>query len=107
MRRSRDRVPPLRSSDQGGWGMIRTRSRLLALTLLSGLAFGQVVFAQAPGGAAGGKMYTNKQQFRLPFNLGDADRLKLREVQLYARCGSESWTCKETAAPTQTYFTFR
>jgi hypothetical protein len=52
-------------------------------------------------------MYTNKQQFRLPFNLDERDRQRLREIQLYVKYGSDGWACRETAPPTQRYFTFR
>src|SRR5207244_12281100 len=76
----------------------------LAGVLLAGVA----VRAQAPGGVPPAKMqYTNRQQFRLKIDLGDADRQKLREVQLYVKGGSEPWGCKETAPPTQTHFSFK
>jgi hypothetical protein len=52
-------------------------------------------------------MYTNKQQFRLPFNLEERDRQRLREIQLYVKCGTDGWACRETAPPSQKYFTFR
>jgi hypothetical protein len=62
--------------------------------------------AQAP--AAPGKIqFTNKQQFRLKIDLPEADRQKLKEVQLYVRGGNSDWACKETAAPNQTHFNFR
>jgi hypothetical protein len=58
--------------------------------------------------AAPAKMqFTNKQQFRLKIDLGDADRQRLREVQLYVKGGSDGWACKETARPDKDFFTFR
>jgi hypothetical protein len=51
--------------------------------------------------------FTNKQQFRLKIDLGDAERQRLREVQLYVKGGQEGWTCKETAEPNKDFFTFR
>ncbi|HJT77088.1 MAG TPA: hypothetical protein VJ739_07770, partial [Gemmataceae bacterium] len=56
--------------------------------------------------AAPTKMYTNKQQFRLPFNLDERERQKLREIQLYVKYGDEGWACRETAQPSQRAFTF-
>lgn len=87
--------------------MISRAKRLLALAVLSGLGWTVAAQAQGPAPAAGGKMYTNKQQFRLPFNLGEDDRQKLREVRLYVKGPGESWVCKETTPPTQSYFSFR
>ncbi len=63
--------------------------------------------SQTQLGNEGGKTYTNKLQFRLPFDLSDSEASGLREVMLYAKYGAESWTWKETAAPTQKHFTFQ
>jgi hypothetical protein len=52
-------------------------------------------------------MYTGKPQFRLPFNLDDRERQRLREIQLFVRYNTEAWTMKETAPATQKAFTFR
>src|SRR5262249_2437063 len=38
---------------------------------------------------------------------GDADRQRLREVQLYVKGGNDGWACKETAPPNKEFFTFR
>jgi hypothetical protein len=82
------------------------RVGVFALALAVGLIVREAGRAQPPGPAAGGKMYTNKQQFRLPFNMSDSDRAKLREVQLYVKSGDEGWQCKEIGQPTQTHFSF-
>ena len=57
--------------------MISRTKRLLALAVLSGLGLSGVAWAQGGPGVTGGKMYTNKQQFRLPFNLEDRERQRL------------------------------
>jgi uncharacterized repeat protein (TIGR01451 family) len=78
------------------------------LAVLAGLGLGgSAVHAQAPSGSAPRKMYTNKMRFRLPFNLDERERQRLREIQLYVRYNAESWTMKETAPPTQKAFTFK
>jgi hypothetical protein len=53
------------------------------------------------------KVYTRFAQFRLPFILDDADRALLREVLLFVKAGDEAWAHKDSAAPTQTHFSFR
>jgi hypothetical protein len=83
------------------------RVGLFALALAVGLTIRQAGRAQPSAPAPGGKMYTNKQQFRLPFNMSDSDRAKLREVQLYVKAGDEGWTCKEIGQPNQTHFSFK
>src|SRR5262249_51306931 len=87
--------------------MISRTKRLLALAVLSALGLSGSAWAQAGPGVTGGKMYTNKQQFRLPFNLDEKDRQRLREVQLHVKGPNEAWTCKETTSPNQSHFTFR
>jgi hypothetical protein len=78
------------------------------LALLAGWTLGGLaVHAQAPTGTAPSKMFTNKQQFRLPFNLDERERQRLREIQLYVKYNGDTWTCKETAGPMQKAFTFR
>lgn len=87
---------------------MKTLRRVGALALLAGLTLGGLTArAQGPGGMAPAKMFTNKQQFRLPFNLDDRERQRLREIQLFVRYNGEAWACKETAAPTMKAFTFR
>jgi hypothetical protein len=86
--------------------MLAKRVGFFALALAVGLTIQQTGRAQPNGPAAGGKMYTNKQQFRLPFNMSDSDRAKLREVQLYVKSGDEGWAIKEIGQPTQTHFSF-
>jgi hypothetical protein len=79
-----------------------------ALALLAGCTLGGLAArAQAPAVTAPSKMYTNKQQFRLPFNLDDRERARLRDIQLFVRYNGDSWTCKETAPPAQKAFTYR
>ena len=78
------------------------------LAVLAGISLGNLAaHAQAPPGSAPSKMYTNKPQFRLPFNLDDRERQRLREIQLYVRYDNDSWAMKETAPPMQKAFTFR
>ncbi len=62
---------------------------------------------QAPAEQGPRKIYTRVPQFRLPFNLEEVDRAKIREVLLYVKAGNEPWAHKDTATPVQTYFTFR
>lgn len=87
--------------------MVVRAKKLLTLAVLSGL--GLVGFARAQGVPAvtDGKMYTNKQQFRLPFHLEEKERQRLREVQLYVKGPNEPWAFKETTLPTQAQFIFR
>jgi hypothetical protein len=84
--------------------LLRHGLTLLAVWAGLGLA-GSAVRAQAP--AAPSKMYTGKPQFRLPFNLDDRERQRLREIQLYVRYNNDGWAMKETAPATQKAFTFR
>lgn len=87
---------------------MKTLRGLGALALLAGLTLGGLTArAQTSSGTAPGKMFTNKQQFRLPFNLDDRERQRLREIQLFVKYNGDGWTCKETALPTQKAFTFR
>src|SRR5690242_5035376 len=96
-------------NERGRGGDMKTLLRCGAglLAVLAGISLGGLAaHAQAPSGPAPGKMYTNKQQFRLPFNLDERERQRLREIQLYVRFNSESWSMKETAPATQKAFTF-
>jgi hypothetical protein len=84
---------------------------ILSLVLVSG---GQAQTSGDPGAARGGQpsspgklQYTNKPQFRLKIDLGDADRSRLREVQLWVKSGAEPWVMKDAAPPAQTHFSFR
>jgi hypothetical protein len=91
---------------------MKTLGGVTALVIVSGLTLGSLAaHAQAPAAPttapAPAKMFTNKQQFRLPFNLADGERLKLREIQLYVKYGNEGWTCKETATPMQKAFVYK
>jgi hypothetical protein len=81
----------------------------LTAVVLAG-CLGNVALAQSPPTptpAPVKKIFTRSPQFRLPFNLDDSDRVKLREVSLYVKTGAEPWACKETASPQQSSFTFR
>ncbi|HEY1861924.1 MAG TPA: hypothetical protein VGG61_16300, partial [Gemmataceae bacterium] len=53
------------------------------------------------------KRYSKNAQFKLPLQMGDADRQTLREVQLYVKHGTDSWVCVDKAPPTQAYFPFK
>src|SRR6516162_1529615 len=61
---------------------------------------------QAPG-APPKRVYTRVPQFRLPFNLEESDRARIRDVHLYVKSGDDPWARKESAAPTSTHFSFR
>lgn len=79
----------------------------LAVLTLGALAAGSQ--AQVPQATDTGpkKIFTRVPQFRLPFNLDDADRAKLRSVVLYVKAGDEPWMPKETVDPAQAFFTYR
>lgn len=84
--------------------------RIPFMALLTGLAVlaGLDARAQVPAGTGANKIYTRRTAFKLPVRIDDRERSRLREVQLYVRNGpGEAWTCKETAPPSQTEFTFR
>src|SRR5262245_28091587 len=86
----------------------KAKGALLVVLLSSFVLVPLFALAQPPAGAPAARMqYTNRQQFRLKIDLGDTDRQKLREVQLYVKSGNEPWACKETAPPTQTHFGFK
>jgi hypothetical protein len=77
--------------------------------LLPGLVlFVTSAHAQAPATGAARKVYTNRAAFKLPLRIEEQERLRLKEVRLYVKTGSQgSWTLKETVAPSQTEFIFR
>jgi hypothetical protein len=82
--------------------MSRTK-RLLALAVLSGLGLSSARAQNSPP-VPGGKMYTNKQQFRPPFNLPKEDR------QSCARCRCQGPTRPDVQgnhAADESQFTFR
>jgi hypothetical protein len=96
--------------------MTRGIQRACALALLAPWVFAHPSWAQSqtpPGnlrdqpGVLPKKIYTRFSQFRLPFNLDDADRARLREVLLFVKAGDEPWQHKDSAAPTQAHFSFR
>jgi hypothetical protein len=81
---------------------------MAALALFAGLTLGGLAArAQMPAVTAPSKMFTNKQQFRLPFNLDDRERARLREIQLFVKYNGDLWSCKETATPDKKAFTFK
>jgi hypothetical protein len=53
------------------------------------------------------KIYTRAPQFRLPFNLEESDRVRIRDVQLFVKSGDEPWAKKDSAGPASTHFSFR
>src|SRR6266568_6429761 len=72
-----------------GRGTVNTRSKLLALALLPGLAFlATAVHGQTPAGASGPRrVYTQKTNFKLPIRIDDKDRPNILEVRLYVKYG--------------------
>jgi len=89
--------------------MIR-RTRRAAAVLL-GCLLASYVSAQTPSPAPDSqppkKIYTHASQFRLPFNLDEADRGRIRDVLLFVKAGDDAWRQQDTAAPTQAHFSFR
>jgi len=86
------------------------RTRRAAAVLLAFL-FASCVSAQTPTPAPTSqppkKIYTRVSQFRLPFNLDEADRNRIRDVLLFVKTSDAAWMQQDTAAPTQTHFSFR
>ena len=75
------------------------------------LALGWIVVsgtARAQSPPAPRKIYTNKSAFKLPLRVDDKDRVRLQQIQLYVRLGSNAvWEKKESVSPDQKEFVFR
>ena len=53
-------------------------------------------------------LHHRSRSFRIPFNIEEADRARLKEVQLYVSTdGGASWKKAGTSAPEETAFTYR
>ena len=79
--------------------------RRIAMAVLSGVALlGTTVQAQTP--AVPLKIWTMRTAFKLPVKIDEKDRGNLDKVELYVKDGNEPWTCRDTAPPTQTAFTY-
>ena len=83
-----------------------------ATILAATLAGANIAPAQSPSNASDTmqpqkKIYTRAPQFRLPFNLEESDRVRIRDVQLYVKSGDDPWTKKESTGPASTHFSFR
>jgi len=64
------------------------------------------VRAQTP--AMQRKIYTDKSAFKLPIQIDEKERARIREVQLYVKAApGGSWALKETVQATQKEFMFR
>jgi hypothetical protein len=84
------------------WGL--GAGAFLALSAgLAGLGHAQVP-SQAPKEK---RIYTNKNSFRMPVKIVEADRANLKEVRLYVKHGTADWVCQETAAPTVQFFNYQ
>jgi hypothetical protein len=78
----------------------------IAGTMASGVALAPRALAQGP--AQPRKIYTNRTAFKLPLQVDDQERTRLREVQLYVKNGpSGTWNLKESVPPTQKEFILR
>jgi hypothetical protein len=61
----------------------------------------------APAPTTGVKRFTRSRAFRLPFTINENAAAGVSQVRLYVQSGpGAAWTLKETAAPSQKYFTF-
>jgi hypothetical protein len=65
------------------------------------------VLAQGQNQSLPEKRFSKNAQFKLPLQMGDAERQTLREVQLYVKHGTDTWVCVDKAQPTQAYFPFK
>ncbi|HEV3204449.1 MAG TPA: hypothetical protein VGY77_08705 [Gemmataceae bacterium] len=73
--------------------------------LVIGVLMGPAVQAQGP--AAPRKIYTDKTAFKLPLQVDEKERSRIREVQLHVKAGSSgSWALKEAVPATQKEFVF-
>jgi hypothetical protein len=63
------------------------------------------VQAQAPN--AGSRVLTRNSSFRLPVQIQDSDRSKLKELKLFMKAMDLPWSCIETAPVDQKSFSFR
>jgi hypothetical protein len=70
----------------------------LAATLLSAFVL-TAALARAQAPAAPKKIYTHRQQFRLPVKIDDKDRANLDRVELWVKGDAEPWACKQSAGP--------
>lgn len=88
---------------------MKTRSRLIALAFLSGLAIlGTGLQARAPAGGMPKKIYTRKGKFQLPVRIDAAERARLREVLLFVKHGShEMWKLEQSVPPTHSHFVYQ
>src|SRR5713226_6355545 len=68
---------------------------------------GPAVLAQGQNQSLPEKRFSKNAQFKLPLQMGDAERQTLREVQLYVKHGTDTWVCVDKAQPTQAYFPFK
>ncbi len=96
----------------------RTKWAVLAGAGLALLAPGsaQHVGAQGPfpsagvphaGDPSGGKIYTNKNVFKLPIKIDNGSRGTLKEVVLYVKTGPGGWVRAESADPARDHFLYR
>ncbi len=88
---------------------MKTRSKLLALALLPGLALlATVVQGQTPAGPSGPKrVYTQKTNFKLPIRIDDKDRPTIQEVRLYVKFGPQGQWQPITVPPSQSSFNYQ
>ncbi|MGE3809514.1 MAG: hypothetical protein AB7K24_33030 [Gemmataceae bacterium] len=88
---------------------MKTRSRLIALMFLSGLAIlGTGLQARAPAGALPDKKYTKKGKFQLPVRIDQAERARLREVYLFVKNGpQEPWKLEQSVPPNHGHFIYQ
>jgi hypothetical protein len=81
-------------------GRCRLVGAMLAVLWGAAGVFGQ----DAPGPR---KIYTQSTSFRLPVQIAEQDRAELTEIKLYVRMMPGEWSCRESAPPTQSAFSFR
>jgi hypothetical protein len=88
---------------------VKTRSKLLTLALLPGLALlATAVQGQAPAGASGPKrVYTQKTNFKLPIRIDEKDRGNILEVRLYVQVSPGGQWQAISVPPSQTAFNYQ
>jgi hypothetical protein len=87
--------------------MCRSFGGAVAAALLLVAMASPAVVAQAQNQSFPDKRYSKNAQFKLPLQMGEAERQTLREVQLYVKHGTDTWVCVDKAPPTQTFFPFK
>ena len=86
---------------------LRRLGGAVAAALLLVAIASPAVLAQGQNQSLPEKRYSKNAQFKLPLQIGEAERQTLREVQLYVKHGTDTWVCVDKAPPTQAFFPFK